>query len=89
MTPHVLRHTINVFRRQTGLDSTARSTLLTHTNLGSLVSYERLDSFAAELVPARARQRSGLESYVKEAALKSYEEHPRELWGTRPALEDK
>ena len=62
VTPHVLRHTLNVIRRQSGIDSLTRSALLTHTNPGSIVSYEHLDP--SELVTARAVQRRGLGAYL-------------------------
>ena len=65
VTPHVLRHTLNVVRRQSGIDSLTRSALLTHTSPASIVSYEHLDP--AELVAARAIQRRGLAAYLASA----------------------
>jgi len=65
VTPHVIRHTLNVIRRQSGIDSLTRSALLTHTSPSSIVSYEHLDP--AELVAARATQRLGLAAYLKSA----------------------
>ena len=65
VTPHVIRHTLNVIRRQSGIDSLTRSALLTHTSPSSIVSYEHLDP--AELVTARAVQRRGLAAYLKGA----------------------
>ncbi len=65
VTPHVIRHTLNVIRRQSGIDSLTRSALLTHTSPASIVSYEHLDP--SELVTARAVQRRGLAAYLKSA----------------------
>ena len=61
----MLRHTLNVIRRQSGIDSLTRSALLTHTSPNSIVSYEHLDP--AELVTARATQRRGLAAYLESA----------------------
>jgi len=66
VTPHVLRHTRNVIRRQSGIDSLTRSALLTHTSPSSIVSYEHLDP--AELVNARAIQRRVLAASLTNAA---------------------
>jgi integrase len=65
VTPHTIRHTLNVVRRQSGIDSLTRSALLTHTSPSSIVSYEHLDP--SELVAARAMQRRGLAAYLKSA----------------------
>jgi len=63
VTAHVLRHTMNVIRRQGGIDSMTRSALLTHTNPSSIIAYEHVDP--SELVAARAQQQRALAAYLK------------------------
>lgn len=78
ITPHVLRHTLNVIRRQQGIDALTRSALLTHTSPSSIVSYEHLDP--AELVAARAQQRLGLAAYLRSVTTTTQQrELPKEL----------
>ncbi len=62
VTPHVVRHTMELIRRRSGIDPTVRSKLLTHSNLGSLVSYQHV--LPDELGQARERQVAGLSAYL-------------------------
>ncbi len=61
VTPHVLRHMLNIIRRRAQLDPMVRSGLLTHSSLSSLISYEHV--VPDELVTAREKQREGLQAY--------------------------
>jgi integrase len=63
VTPHILRHTLNVVRRQANIDPTMRSALLAHSSPTSLISYEHTDP--RELIAARAQQRRGMSDYLK------------------------
>ena len=63
VTPHVIRHTLNVIRRQAHIDPTLRSALLAHTSPASLISYEHTSP--EELIAARAQQRQGEADYLK------------------------
>jgi integrase len=62
VTPHVVRHTLELIRRRAGIDPTVRSRLLTHSSLGSLVSYQHL--LPDELAEARQQQVEGLRRYI-------------------------
>ncbi|SRR6266446_622776 len=62
VTPHVIRHTLELIRRRAGIDSTIRSKLLTHSSLGSLISYQH--TLPDELVAARQQQVDGLHRYL-------------------------
>ena len=65
VTPHVLRHSLNLVRRQGGIDATLRSALLGHSSPGSLISYEHVEP--QELIVARAQQTRALGDYLKNA----------------------
>lgn len=62
VTPHVLRHTLELIRRRAKIDPAVRSRLLTHTSYGSLVSYQHV--LPEELGQARAAQISEVQRYL-------------------------
>ena len=62
VTPHVLRHTLELIRRRAKIDPTVRSRLLTHTSYGSLVSYQHV--LPEELEQARAAQITEVQRYL-------------------------
>jgi integrase len=84
--PHVIRHSVNVLRRQSGIDSTTRSALLTHTSPQSIISYEHTDP--RELIPARAQQRRALEEILKGGS-RSEKNYENGLWRQLPTQGDK
>lgn len=63
LTPHKLRHTMNVVARVGGVEKTTRSRLLAHSSDRSIERYEHL--IPAELHDARDQQLQGLARYVK------------------------
>ena len=62
VTPHVLRHTLELIRRRAKIDPSVRSRLLTHTSYGSLVSYQHV--LPEELTQARAAQTAEVQRYL-------------------------
>ncbi len=65
VTPHVIRHTVEMIRRMAGIDPTVRSKLMGHSNLGSLISYQHL--LPRELGEARRAQVKSMQQYLDEA----------------------
>jgi len=62
VTPHVIRHTLEIIRRRQKIDPAVRSRLLTHTNFASLGWYQHV--LPDELVAARQQQWEGLQAYL-------------------------
>jgi site-specific recombinase XerD len=62
VTPHVVRHTLELIRRRAKIDPAVRSRLLTHTSYTSLTSYQHV--MPEELDQARAAQISELQRYL-------------------------
>ncbi len=62
VTPHVVRHTLELVRRQAGIDPSIRSRLLTHSSYASLGFYQHVQP--QELAAARAQQEQGLRRYL-------------------------
>jgi integrase len=62
VTPHVIRHTLEVIRRRRKIDPTVRSKLMAHSSLASLSSYQH--TLPDELVEARQQQVEELDRYI-------------------------
>jgi integrase len=62
VTPHVIRHTLEIIRRRQKIDPAVRSRLLTHTSFASLGWYQHV--LPDELVAARQQQWEGLQTYL-------------------------
>ena len=62
VTPHVIRHTLELIRRRAKIDPAVRSRLLTHTSFNSLVSYQHV--MPEELGQARTAQTEEVLRYL-------------------------
>ena len=74
VSPHKIRHMVNVWGRLGGADLYSRSRLLGHQSTASLAHYEHL--IPNELVAVRAQQREGMRRYIREPETCATSENP-------------